>query len=517
MKRFWMLAAGVALIGCSEDGTGDLIADPPPPTVPTACQPGIVLPISVGENPGFTAFDTALANGRVPAPQEFEANHAFGERRLDLTGACCEEDLCLVASVAGVPELSVPGPQAALQISLVTGAAAHARPPAARTIVVLVDASASLLSRGRIEAVRSALVRIAALLDPEDQIGLVAFDAAPSLLVPVGLVSDVGDDFVAAVEALEAGGGTNLARGLNAAFTEAARVADAGREQRVLLVTDGNDPLAEVDTQLIAEQLVPFHDQGIQLSVFGVGDPEAQDWLQPLTGRSDGRFWEDEDGESLEGLVTAELSQRYVPIATGLELRVMPPAGVRFSGFGGWSPPIRSDGVARADLSAVLLGPNGELVTPGQGAQGGPAMVFDVEGGLGGDEIALVLNYKPAGDSARTTFRLRVALPEGWPQTPSDGFLASPAASEALYARYLGEGLANALEGWANRRRNEALADVRRLEALVNDFTLVDMTGAEDPDVEQDRARVNRLRRRMEGLAVDPPDTPLPDDPWPGS
>jgi Mg-chelatase subunit ChlD len=506
----WM-ALSLAACGAEEGQGLDPFRAPPPPPRP-GCRTTDVVAIPVGEGAGYARFDEALAAGRVPAAHEVEPNQAFAERSLDIEGACCDGDLCVTASMAAVPSLATPGPQAVLQISLVTGLRAQERPPAGRTLVVAVDASGSLLSRQRIGFVKDALHAFISEVEDEAQLGIVAFDAQPWVLVPTGGAAAVRATAHAAVDALAPGGGTDLATGLVAAFTEASRVFDSSREHRVLLLTDGNDPQAQLESDALSHRLRPFLMQGILLTVFGVGDDGDQGWLRTVTLGADGRFVADEGGAGLAGLVMEELGRRYVPVATDLEVRVRPPDAARFGAEAGWTPPIRADGLLRAELSAVLLGPDGELVTPGQGTEAGPALVVDLvpipaEGQAGAD---VVLNFVPVGSGARETYRATVALPEAWPDLPASGDTRSPAAREALFARHLGEALTEAVALWSGGQRVEALRRVLVLEAVAGDYP------EGDADVARDQLRVNQLRRRMEGQITTRPEVELPADPWPG-
>lgn len=512
-----LIAGALLIAACAEDASENLDPYRAPPAPPRpGCRTIDVVAIPVGNNPGYAAVDAALAAGRVPADHVVDVNQAFGGRDLDIAGACCDEDLCVDASLATVPDLVVPGPNAVLQVSLVTGLKAQERPEAARTLVLAVDASGSLLSRQTIGHVKAALHDLVDAVEDDARVGLVTFDARPHLAVPVGSASEVRDQIHGVVDALEAGGGTNLSAGLQAAFLEATRVFDPSREHRVLLVTDGNDPRSQQDASLIARDLLPFHAQGVQLTVFGVGGEDEQAWLRPLTDSADGRFLEDDGAEGLTGLVMDELSRRYVPVATEVELRVRPPDGAAFGQHAGWAPPVRGDGILRAQLSAVLLGPDGEMITPGQGREGGPAIVVDLEptGAEASDSADVVLNYNPVGEGARATYRAYVDLPEGWPAIEGFGLTDSLAAREALLARHIGETIAQSADLWARGQKTEALRLIAKLEAVLEDYP--DGADGPDADVVRDLARVNQLRRRMEGLTSGRPD-PDPEDPWPGA
>lgn len=506
------------LVSCGEAPSVNLEPFRAPPEGPRpGCRSTDVLAIPVGVNPGYEALDEALAAGRVAADWQVDINQSFGNRTLDLAGACCDGLLCLESSMAVMPGLWTSGPTAVVQISLVTGLQAVELPEAGRTMIATVDASGSLLSLQRIGFVKDALHELIDALEDDAIFGLLAFDAVPRVLVPAGPMTEVRAEAHAQVDALRAGGGTNLSLGLQAAFLEAQRVFEPAREHRVLLVTDGNDPRGQVDADLLSDQLQPFHAQGIQLTVFGVGDEHEQEWLQPLAQGADGRFLEDDGGENLVGLVMDELGRRFVPIATELELRVRPPEGAAFGRHGGWAPPIRSDGILRAQLSAVLLSPEGDMITPGQGEEGGPAVVVDLlpsDALDAREDVDVVLNFNPAGGGSRQTVRAPVALPEGWPNVAVEGYLPSAAAQEALLARHVGQSIKEAISMWGAGDRSGAIRLITLLEAVLSDYPLGDR--GPDADVARDLSRVNQLRRRMEGLVASRPTVEVPEDPWPG-
>lgn len=502
-------------LACSEQPAGSLGAYRAPPEPPRpGCRSSDVLAIPVGNNAGYASLDAALDSGRIAADWEIDVNQAFGNRSLDVSGSCCDGLLCVEAGVAVVPGLATTGPSAVLQISLVTGLEAVEIPEAGRTMIVTVDASGSLLGLQRIGLVKEALHVLIDGLEDDAIFGLVAFDARPRVLVAAGPMSDVRALAHEEVDALAAGGGTNLSLGLQAAFMEAQRVFDGGRDHRVLLVTDGNDPRGQVDAGELSNQLEAFHDRGIQLTVFGVGSENEQDWLRPLTERADGRFLEDDGAENLNGLVTDELGRRYVPIATELELHVRPPDGARFGRNAGWAPVIRPDGIMRAELSGILMSPERDMITLGQGLEGGPALVADLMPVVSDrpGEADIVLQFNPAGGGARRIVRAQIALPEDWPNVAAPGHTPKPAAQEALLARHIGNGIQEAIDLWTQGDRDGAIRSLILLEAVIADFP----GGDADVDVASDLSRVGQLRRKMEGLASSRPQVDVPADPWPG-
>ncbi len=153
-------------------------------------------------------------------------------------------------------------------------------------IVFIIDHSGSMsdLSGGqtKLEIAKEAVIRSLDMLNPQDRVGVLAFDDQATWVVPLGPLTNK-----AAVKnlvgTLQPGGGTDILAGIQAM----ARVlpGDSAVNKHVILLTDGG-----ADPTGIPELVKSLHDQnGITLSTVGVGR-DAAAFLPDLAKAGAGRY-----------------------------------------------------------------------------------------------------------------------------------------------------------------------------------------------------------------------------------
>ncbi|MFK7985459.1 MAG: VWA domain-containing protein, partial [Sandaracinaceae bacterium] len=99
----------------------------------------------------------------------------------------------------------------------VRGRSAEVRRPVA--LMFVVDRSGSMNEADKMTFVRRGLHTLIGSLDPQDAVGIVAFDNAAEVLSPLTEVGH-GAHLSAAIDRLEPRGGTNLSGGLDAGYAE---------------------------------------------------------------------------------------------------------------------------------------------------------------------------------------------------------------------------------------------------------------------------------------------------------
>jgi Ca-activated chloride channel homolog len=133
----------------------------------------------------------------------------------------------------------------------------------------------------------------------------------------------VGDNRVAlgrAVAALRADGGTNLHGGLIAGYREVQADYDSARQNRVILLSDGNPTAGVTASESILTDSRAFNSDGIGLTTIGLGADFNIGLMRGLAQQADGNFYFLEDTGAIDEVFEEELSYFVVPIAFDLEL-----------------------------------------------------------------------------------------------------------------------------------------------------------------------------------------------------
>lgn len=331
------------------------------------------------------------------------------------------------------------------EIDLAANAEETAKIRAPLAIAVVLDTSGSM-SGSKIEDAKRSVVRLISDMRDDDHIAVVRYSDSVSIVQPLARVGDVRQGLIAQVQALQAGGGTNIALGLETGRNALAE-ATKGRVKRVLLASDGLDS-SRAQSERIAEGCAG---QGITVSSLGIGLDFDESYMGSLARVGRGNFAFVNDGSSLASFLKRELEETATTTIERARARIKLPAGVRL-------------------VHAV-----GAQVTNN-----------------GDQEIELAMGSLFAGDKRRVILELATSLNEGelraiearvdWAKVGGDAAEARvPALSfvatndvNAVEESRDGEVIANAASVLASVRQMEAVeaynrGEVGRAQAIIDD------------------------------------------------
>ncbi|WP_035748746.1 von Willebrand factor type A domain-containing protein [Glycomyces sp. NRRL B-16210] len=153
-------------------------------------------------------------------------------------------------------------------------------------LTFVIDVSGSM-SGERIQIVRDSLHTLVDRLRPTDSVAIVTYETDSEVLKGMTDVGD-GEDLHAAIDDLSARGSTNMQAGLEDGYELAAEAFETGKDNRVILLSDGaaNVGLTEHDAML--DRLEGHIADGITLLTVGVGDSYNQALLEQLADNGNG-------------------------------------------------------------------------------------------------------------------------------------------------------------------------------------------------------------------------------------
>jgi Ca-activated chloride channel family protein len=196
----------------------------------------------------------------------------------------------------------------------------NARPPA--NLVLLIDVSGSMSPSDRLPLLKQVFRSLARELRPIDRVAIVSYANGVAVrLEPT--TGDKRDTILAAIDALNAGGGTAGSDGIQRAYALAEQHFDPKAVNRVLLATDGDFNVGITDPNTLRDFVAERRKQGIYLSVFGVGLGNLNDRLmQMLAHAGNGNAAYIDSALEARKALGAELGATVFPVADDAKIQV---------------------------------------------------------------------------------------------------------------------------------------------------------------------------------------------------
>lgn len=216
-------------------------------------------------------------------------------------------------------------------------------------IVLLIDRSASMLGP-RIAATKRAAVALVNQLQPEDLVGIFAFDTQPYVVAEVQAAGDIGPQLVEKLVKLRSSGGTDIYPALT---TAANRLDTTGASlKHIILLSDGNTPFHREAYDALIKS---FQLDRISVSTIGIGsafiNTEYLEWLARATG---GTYYQLKNLEDLPKLMARDTEDQLgrLPFTEGLFRPTKTPQSDWFADTEGDWPPLRGYVTATAKPEA---------------------------------------------------------------------------------------------------------------------------------------------------------------------
>jgi Ca-activated chloride channel homolog len=276
-----------------------------------------VVGVGQGGAQDFGQFRQILDRGEIPGPQTLDDVGFFNEHKLELPAPDCDDTVCLHGQL-GVMGNMITGSNCTLVLlgmNTPVDPSRIERPPL--NLAVAIDTSGSMAGEP-IAYVREGLFRMLDALSPEDRVSIVTFDNDAELVAE----SASGDsaELTLAIDGLRAGGMTNLYAGLRTAYQVVEAHADPDRQNRVILLSDGEATTGIVNDERLVEMSRLYNAAGLGLSTIGVGQQFDPTLMRRLTEAGSGAFYFLEDSRAVEEVFEEEVHSFLVPLAQDLRI-----------------------------------------------------------------------------------------------------------------------------------------------------------------------------------------------------
>ena len=175
--------------------------------------------------------------------------------------------------------------------------------PPPMNLCLVLDRSTSMQGL-RLDTLKSTARELLRQLRPQDYLSVVIFSDNAEVILPAGR----GVDFTKAearISMIQADGGTEIFKGLNAGFFEISRNVGPSYINHLILITDGRTYGDEEDCLALA---VKARDKGITISGLGLGTEWNDEFMDELTGLTGGNSQFIAGAEDLQAFMEEKFS-----------------------------------------------------------------------------------------------------------------------------------------------------------------------------------------------------------------
>ncbi len=488
--------------------------------------------VSLGGAQDFGYFRRLLTSNRVPETKDFDAAGFFAEHHTKLPPPSCGRRVCLQSMMAVMSNLSNGSSCTMLQLGLNSNLVAdpNMRPPL--NLAISVDVSGSMNTGGKIDFVRSGLEQLVDGMRDIDKLALITYSDSARLVYPMAEVGLRRAELRTMIRGLVANGGTALHDGLKLAFEEGLKNKDGARQNRVLLLSDGQPTVGITATDAILAMSKGYNSEGVGLTTIGVGTDFNPVLMRGLSQQADGNFYFLENAAAVTEVFGDELSYFTVPVVYDLKLELTAGGQYNFGrayGSSFW----KDNGLlgGRIEVPSVFLAHRKSHAdqTPQGGRRGGgsallvelmPKRSMDDGSGLQKADVAAVkVSFRDPTTNQMVTDEVLVNYPHAPWEIPERGFFQStqptdvPIVQKSFVMMNIYTAIEDASRNFHIGDRRMILANLKRLREAVVDYN----EEIADQDIVADIALLDDLMRVLRANGVtDPAEAPPPrPNPWP--
>jgi len=200
------------------------------------------------------------------------------------------------------------------------------RPAPPLNISLVLDTSTSM--RGaRLDVVKATAIELLRQIGPQDYFSVIAFNDRANVTLSAGSHTSI-QQAEGHIRSLSASGGTEIFKGLQAAFDEIQRNAQSNQTKHIILVTDGHTYGDDAACERLAEMAA---NQNIGLSSMGIGSKWNDELLDNLASRTGGNSIYIFNPQDIRHYLTQKLNRLENAYIEGLKFSFQPCPGSTLS------------------------------------------------------------------------------------------------------------------------------------------------------------------------------------------
>jgi Ca-activated chloride channel family protein len=463
----------------------------------------------------FGRFREILDEGGIPGPSTLDDVGFFNEHRIELPAPTCGREVCVHGEL-GVMGNMLNGSNCTLvMLGLGTPVDPESIPRLPLNLAIAIDTSSSMIGEP-IGYVREGLLRMLDELDAEDTISIVTFDDSAAVVVEA--VAGDDPDLAQAIASIEAVGKTNIYDGLRRAYEVVAEHADATRQNRVILLSDGDATDGITSAAKLVHMSAAYNAQGYSVATIAMGADVDPALMRELAEQGGGAFYYLESPAAVAEVFEEEVRAFLVPLARDLVIDVDIAPEYDLRAIYGTKRAVMLGSAAHIEIPSVQIAHRTSADDDSGGRRGGGgAMLLELvpssdDSTASGTVGEITTSYIPPQGVESVVQVTTIESPLAPGEAPPSGHFSFAGVEKAFVMLNIFAGFQMAATRAAYGDYTGALGVLEPLAVAVEEW----LSSHDDPDIESDLSYIEKFIANLRSQGVEPPPSSLPvPNPWP--
>ncbi len=192
----------------------------------------------------------------------------------------------------------------------------------AANLVFLLDVSGSMNSTDKLGLLKSALKMLSQNLSEQDKVTIVVYAGAAGLVLPTTAGNNTAK-INQALDQLQAGGSTNGGQGIELAYSSAEAAFIKGGINRILLATDGDFNVGNVNFEGLKDMVARKRENGVSLTTLGFGTGNYNDHLmEQLADVGNGHYAYIDTLNEARKVLVEQINSTLFTIASDVKIQI---------------------------------------------------------------------------------------------------------------------------------------------------------------------------------------------------